>query len=174
MSGPREQPAEEPWWKNANQRVSPPPRMPPPPPAARPQPSVPHRERPPAQARNRHTRATPPRRKGAQLPLLIAVGFTAIGIAAVLLVVVLSRIDVLHGKVLDVSKAQAGVQRILLDPTDGYGVTNVSDVVCNNGDDPEIKRGGTFTCTAVVDGRKRDVLVVFQDDNGTYEVDRPR
>lgn len=95
-------------------------------------------------------------------------------VAAVLLTVVLSKFDVLHGKVLDVSKAEAGVQRILLDPTDGYGATNVSDIVCNNGDDPEIKKGGTFTCRAVVDGRKRDVLVVFLDDNGTYEVDRPR
>lgn len=56
---------------------------------------------------------------------------------------------------------------------DGYGATSVSDVECNNGEDPEIKKGGTFTCD-VVDGRKRTVLVVFQDDNGAYEVDRPR
>ncbi len=47
-------------------------------------------------------------------------------------------------------------------------------VVCNNGDDPEIEKGGTFTCEVIVDGRKRQVLAVFQDDNGTYEVDRPR
>ncbi len=170
-----EPPAEEPWWKNANQRVPPPPRMPSPPRAARPpQPSALQPERPPAPARTRHARATPPRRKNAHLPLSIAVGVVAIAIAAVLLLVVLSRLDVLQGKVLDVSKAEAGVQRILLDPTDGYGATNVSEVVCNNGHDPEIRRGGIFTCKVVVDGRKRDVLVVFQDDNGTYEVDRPR
>ena len=105
---------------------------------------------------------------------MIAVGVVAISIAAILLTVVLSSFDVLKGKVLNVSKAQAGVQRILTDPVDGYGATSVSDVVCNDGDDPEIKKGATFTCEVVVDGRKRHVLVVFQDDNGTYEVDRPR
>ena len=86
----------------------------------------------------------------------------------------LSRFDVLKGKVLDVSKAEAGVQRVLLDREVGYSATNVSDVECNDGKDPEIKKGASFTCEVVVEGRKRNVLVVFQDDNGTYEVDRPR
>jgi hypothetical protein len=81
---------------------------------------------------------------------------------------------VLKGKVLDVSKAEAGVQRVLLDREVGYSATNVSDVECNDGKDPEIKKGASFTCEVVVEGRKRNVLVVFQDDNGTYEVDRPR
>ena len=106
--------------------------------------------------------------------MLIAVGVIAIAAAAVLLWVVLSGIDVLKGKVLDLSRAEAGVRRILTDPVDGYGATTVSDVECNNGRDPRITKGGTFTCDVVVDGRKRTVLVVFQDDNGTYEVDRPR
>jgi hypothetical protein len=106
--------------------------------------------------------------------LLIAVGVIAISAGVIGIIFGLSRFDVLQGNVLNVSKAEAGVQRILLDPADGYGVTSVTDVVCNNGDDPEIKKGGTFTCEVIVDGRKRQVLVVFQDDNGTYEVDRPR
>ena len=114
-----------------------------------------------------------PRSRG-QVPLPIAVGVVAISVAAVLLWAVLSSFDGLKGKVLNVSKAEAGVQRILTDPVDGYGATSVSDVECNNGDDPEVKKGGTFTCNVVVDGRKRTVLVVFRDDNGTYEVDRPR
>ena len=105
---------------------------------------------------------------------MIAVGVIAISAGAVGLMVGLSRFDVLKGKVLDVSKAEAGVAQILANPVDGYAATNVTDVVCNNGDDPEIKKGGTFTCEVVVDGRKRQVLAVFQDDNGTYEVDRPR
>ena len=67
----------------------------------------------------------------------------------------LSRFDVLKGKVLDVSKAEAGVQRVLLDREVGYSATNVSDVECNNGNDPEIKKGASFTCEVVVDGRKR-------------------
>jgi hypothetical protein len=106
--------------------------------------------------------------------LLIAVGVIAISAGAIGMMVGLSRFDVLKGKVLNVSKAESGVQRILVDPADGYGATSVTNVVCNNGNDPEIKKGATFTCDVVVDGRKRQVLVVFQDDEGTYEVDRPR
>jgi len=106
--------------------------------------------------------------------VLGAVAVIAIATGAVGLFIGLSRFDVLRGKVLNVSRAEAGVQRILLDPDDGYGATNVSDVVCNDGNDPEIRKGASFTCTAVVDGRKRQVLVVFSDDDGNYEVDRPR
>jgi hypothetical protein len=86
----------------------------------------------------------------------------------------LSSFGVVKGDVLDVSKAEAGVQRILVDPVEGYGATSVTDVVCNDGADPEIKKGSTFTCEVVVDGRKRRVLVAFTDDRGTYEVDRAR
>ncbi|HEV7853317.1 MAG TPA: DUF4333 domain-containing protein [Mycobacterium sp.] len=168
-------PPVEPWWKNANQRIPSPPRTPSPPPVPRPaKPPVDRNGRAPAPARNRHARPTSARQKSGQLALLIAVGVVAISVAAVLLMVVLSRFDVLKHKVLNVSKAEAGVARILADPTDGYGATNISDVVCNNGDDPEVKKGGTFTCEVVVGGQKRQVLVVFQDDKGTYEVDRPR
>ena len=103
-----------------------------------------------------------------------AVGVIAITAGAVGLMAGLSKFDVLKGKVLDVSKAEAGVQRVLLDREVGYSATNVSDVECNDGKSPEIKKGASFTCEVVVEGRKRNVLVVFQDDNGTYEVDRPR
>ncbi len=105
---------------------------------------------------------------------MIAVAVIAIAAAVAGLMVGLSGLDVLKGKVLDVSKAEAGVRRILVDPVDGYSAASVTDIVCNNGDDPEIRKGATFTCTVVVDGRKRQVLVAFSDDNGTYEVDRPR
>lgn len=106
--------------------------------------------------------------------LLVVIGVIAISAGVIGIMVGLSSFDVLKGKVLNVSTAEAGVQRILVDPAEGYGATSVTDVVCNNGDDPEIRKGGTFTCDVIVDGRKRQVLVVFQDDNGTYEVDRPR
>jgi hypothetical protein len=163
---------EEPWWKNVNTRVPQPPK-----PAQR----APAKKPPPIQASekaavpvaSRHSRGSA-RRKGAQLPMLIAVAVIAIAGAAVLVLVGLSRIDVLKGKVLDVSQAEAGVRRILTDQIDGYGATNVTDVACNGGADPHIRKGGTFGCDVVVDGRKRHVLVAFQDDNGTYEVDRPR
>jgi uncharacterized protein DUF4333 len=106
--------------------------------------------------------------------VLIGIGAVAILAGVAGLFLGLSKLDVLRGKALDVSRAEAGVQRILVDPVDGYGVTSVSDVVCNHGANPEIKKGATFTCDVIVDGRKRQVLAVFSDDNGTYAVDRPR
>jgi hypothetical protein len=75
---------------------------------------------------------------------------------------------------LDVSKAQAGVQQILTDPVNGYGLQNVSDVKCNNGDNPSAGKGDSFTCQVNVNGAKRNVNVVVVDDNGTYEIDRPK
>lgn len=169
---------EEPWWKNANKRPTPPPPPPMPAPPPRPsppqrQPNPPPRAQPSAPARNRHAKAAQARNRG-NVALLGALGVMAIAVAAVVVMVGLSGFDAFTGKVLDVSKAENGVQRILLDPNDGYGATNVSDVECNGGNDPEVKKGASFTCDVVVDGRQRQVLVVFQDDDGTYEVDRPR
>jgi hypothetical protein len=75
---------------------------------------------------------------------------------------------------LDVNKAQQGVQQILTDESNGYGAKNVSDVKCNNGTNPTVKKGDTFTCEVSIDGTKRQVTVTFQDDKGTYEVGRPK
>ncbi|MGU3499241.1 DUF4333 domain-containing protein [Mycobacterium sp. C31M] len=75
---------------------------------------------------------------------------------------------------LDVDAAQTGVQQILTDEANGYGAKNVRDVSCNGGVSPEVRKGDTFTCDVSVDGTKRQVTVTFQDDNGTYEVGRPK
>ncbi len=75
---------------------------------------------------------------------------------------------------LDVNKAQAGVQQILIDESNGYGAKNVKDVKCNNGANPTVKKGDTFNCEVSIDGTKRQVTVTFQDDKGTYEVGRPK
>ena len=75
---------------------------------------------------------------------------------------------------LDVNAAQSGVQKILTDETNGYGAKNVKDVKCNNGQNPTVKKGDTFTCEVSIDGTKRQVTVTFQDDKGTYEVGRPK
>ena len=83
------------------------------------------------------------------------------------------RLALSEGKQLDVQTAQAGVQQILADPIKGYGAKNVTDVRCNNGRNPIAKQGSSFTCEVNIDGTPRTVTVVFQDDNGTYEVDRP-
>ncbi|MGY4712131.1 DUF4333 domain-containing protein [Mycolicibacterium sp. CBM1] len=75
---------------------------------------------------------------------------------------------------LDITKAQQGVQQILTDETNGYGAKNVKDVKCNNGQNPTVKKGDTFNCEVSIDGTKRQVTVTFQDNNGTYEVGRPK
>ena len=75
---------------------------------------------------------------------------------------------------LDVNAAQSGVQQILTDESNGYGAKNVKDVKCNNGESPTVKKGDTFDCEVSIDGTKRQVTVTFQDNNGTYEVGRPK
>jgi hypothetical protein len=112
--------------------------------------------------------------KRSRRKIMIAAGLLIVAAEVIGLAFGLSKLDLIRDRVLDVSKAQAGVRQILMDPRDGYGAENVTTVVCNNGRDPMIQKGGTFTCEVVVDGRKRVVTAVFQDDSGTYEVDRPR
>src|ERR1700727_245649 len=75
---------------------------------------------------------------------------------------------------LDVGKAEAGVQQILTDSTNGYGAKNVKDVKCNSGQHPTRKNGASFDCDVSIDGTKRQVTVTFQDNRGTYEVGRPK
>jgi uncharacterized protein DUF4333 len=74
---------------------------------------------------------------------------------------------------LDISKVQTGVQQVLTDQLHGYGAKNVKDVTCNNGKNPTVKKGDTFTCEASIDGTKRQVTITLQDENGNYEVGRP-
>jgi hypothetical protein len=106
--------------------------------------------------------------------LLITGGVILGVIVALALVLGLLGFGAFNRQVLDVNKAQEAVKRVITDPTAGYGVDNVTDVNCNNGDNPSAKKGDTFTCQVTVDGKKRHVTAVFIDDNGTYEVDRPR
>jgi Domain of unknown function (DUF4333) len=75
---------------------------------------------------------------------------------------------------LDVTKAQQGVQQILTDQTSGYGVKKADNIKCNNGQNPTVKKGDSFTCDVSVDGQHKQVTVTFQDNNGTYEVGRPK
>jgi len=75
---------------------------------------------------------------------------------------------------LDVNKAQAGVTQILTDPKNGYGAKNVKDVTCNNGQNPTVKKGDTFTCDVTINGAKWHVTVTFHDDKGAYEVGPPQ
>lgn len=77
-------------------------------------------------------------------------------------------------RVLDIAAAERQVELIVREPLEGYGAATVTAVSCNNGVNPTIQKGATFSCDAVVDGTPRQIAVVFQDDAGTFAVDRPR
>ncbi|GAA1221514.1 hypothetical protein GCM10009632_47000 [Mycolicibacterium alvei] len=84
-----------------------------------------------------------------------------------------SRADT-NGTRLDVRQAEAGVAQILTDPINGYGANRVAAVACNNGKNPVVRVGSTFTCAVEINNTLRRVIVEFTDDNGTYAVDGPR
>jgi hypothetical protein len=102
------------------------------------------------------------------------VGLLAAVIIAVVLVLGFWKPGFFVTTKLDVGAAQTGVAQILSDEANGYGAKNVKDVKCNNGASPTVKKGDTFDCEVSIDGTKRRVTVTFQDDNGTYEVGRPK
>ncbi|MGZ8802126.1 MAG: DUF4333 domain-containing protein [Mycobacterium sp.] len=102
------------------------------------------------------------------------IGLLAAVIVAVVLVLGFWKPGFFVTTKLDVNAAQDGVEQILTDETNGYGAKNVNDVKCNNGVSPTVKKGDTFNCEVSIDGTKRQVTVTFQDDNGTYEVGRPK
>ncbi len=117
----------------------------------------------------------PPAGRGSRRGLIATViGVFAVIVVAVVLVLGFWAPGFFVTTKLDVKKAQAGVQQILTDETNGYGAKNVKDVSCNNGKDPTVKKGDTFTCDVSIDGTKRHVTVTFQDNKGTYEVGRPQ
>lgn len=84
-----------------------------------------------------------------------------------------SRSDV-TGTRLDVRRAEAGVAQILSDPINGYGANRVVAVACNDGKNPVVRAGATFTCAVEINDTMRRVIVEFTDNNGTYAVDGPR
>ncbi|MDD7812482.1 DUF4333 domain-containing protein [Mycobacterium sp. CSUR Q5927] len=107
--------------------------------------------------------------------MLIGAGITGLLALALLLTLVLRGVVGGSGTVqLDVGHAQDGVRGVLTDPINGYGREQVGDVRCNNGVNPTVRKGSTFTCAVTVDGARRQVLVEFTDNAGTYAVDRPR
>jgi hypothetical protein len=172
-------PTEPPWWQQIRRQTPPPPGY-----TAEPQ-SPPYQQ--PAhpsvqQAAAQQGPYYPPQyvQQPAAQPkrstrwLLIAGGVLAGAIVAAVVVVGLLVFGEFGGQVLNVSKAQEAVKQVITDPIAGYGIDNVTDVNCNNGKNPTAKKGDSFTCEVTVDGKKHQVRAVFIDDNGTYEVDRPR
>jgi Domain of unknown function (DUF4333) len=119
--------------------------------------------------------APPGKRSRSSLAIILGiVGVLGVIIVAAVLVMGFWKPGFFVTTKLDVNKAQAGVQQILTDQTNGYGVKSADNVKCNNGQDPTVKKGDTFTCDVSVDGQHKQVTVTFQDNTGTYEVGRPK
>jgi hypothetical protein len=118
---------------------------------------------------NQH-RSAPPRRKHSWL--LYGGALTTV-VVAVILIVGFASPGIFLVRKLDITQAQAGVERILSDPA-GYGARHVSNVTCNDGHSPIIHKGETFTCEATIDRVRQVFVVTFIDDAGSYQVGRPQ
>lgn len=77
-------------------------------------------------------------------------------------------------KKVPVASVQTEVQQLLADRITGYNASDIKDVKCNNGQDPTVKKGGSFNCDVTVRGKPHQLKVTFADDNGTYEVGIPQ
>lgn len=115
-----------------------------------------------------------PQKSGSGKAIVAVLGVLAVVIIAAVAVTGFWKPGFFVTTQLDINKAQEGVQAILEDETNGYGAKNVSDVVCNDGNNPEVKKGDTFTCQVSIDNTHREVTVTFLDDEGKYEVGRPK
>jgi hypothetical protein len=169
---------ETPWWQKPTEVIATPPVTPaqqPPPPPASPRAGTPQYPQPyghgqPAQPGQLAPAATTTG-KGSKGKVVLIVAIIG-GIVAVVLVLAL--IGLLSAKTLDVNSVQAGVQQALKDPVTGYGSDDIKDVRCNNGQNPMVGKGDSFTCEVSVMGKKRQVTATFLDDNGTYQVGLPQ
>lgn len=77
-------------------------------------------------------------------------------------------------KKIAVAGVQTEVQQILADRITGYNPDDIKDVKCNNGQDPTVKEGGSFTCDVDVRGKQHQLTVTFPDNSGAYEVGLPQ
>jgi hypothetical protein len=68
-------------------------------------------------------------------------------------------------KVFDNVAVESGIRSVL---APGHQIDNVSCPA-----DRPVKAGTTFTCTATVDGQKKNIVITAKDDNGKYEVAQP-
>lgn len=181
MSGP-----EQPWWARPGGAPVPGNTPPPAPRPPRPAWTPPPRQPSPHQQPHQHVRPAPPPRppqpqshpkpkarfSGRRAQIGAAVAAAAVAVIGVGLWV-WSRADS-TGTRLDVRQAEAGVAQILSDPINGYGANRVVAVACNDGKNPLVRTGATFTCAVEINDTLRRVIVEFTDNNGTYAVDGPR
>lgn len=113
-----------------------------------------------------------PAKPGPSKQLLVIIGAVAV-LVILVLILGFGKPGFFKSKELNVVAAQKGVQDVLSDNVSGYGAAHVGDVVCNNGQNPKVKKGATFTCEVKIDGTTRQVTATFVDDTGSYQVSRP-
>lgn len=94
--------------------------------------------------------------------------------AAAFLVLGLWKPGFLNTTKLDLTIAQRNIEQLLSDRTNGYGLTGVADVKCNNGENPTVRPGATFTCTVSIGGSPHQVTVTFDNSAGDYTVSLPQ
>jgi hypothetical protein len=104
------------------------------------------------------------------IPAISAVVLSAV---AVLLVVRAGPVKFRTADKLNITAAEAGVRNVLTDATTGYGLAGVNGVSCNQGVEPTVVKGTTFTCDLTINGHQAQTTVTFVDDDGTYSVGRP-
>jgi hypothetical protein len=105
---------------------------------------------------------------------LVIGGAIAALLVAVFLITALWAPGFLRSHTLDIAAADHDVAAILSDSSTGYGLTSVTGVTCNDGKNPAIKQGATFTCDVTVDGAHRKLTATFTDDAGTFTITRPQ
>jgi len=76
-------------------------------------------------------------------------------------------------KRLDLGEAERAITALLADPANSFG-TSVTDVRCNGGHAPAVRRGTTFSCQVLVDGNTKQVRATFTDDAGDFQVSAPQ
>ena len=79
----------------------------------------------------------------------------------------------LRTRILDVHATEERVTYVLTDPAAGYGLTAVADMVCNDGTDPVVRAGATFTCSFTIDGSEYQLEVTTPDNSGVFWVGTP-
>lgn len=118
--------------------------------------------------------ASPPSRRVARTKRASQVGAAAaVGIAA-FLILGLWKPGFLNTTKLDITVAQRSIEQLLSDKANGYGLGAVSDVTCNNSQNPTVRAGATFTCTVRISGIPRRVNVTFDNSSGDYTVSPPQ
>ena len=120
------------------------------------------------------TPAVPAKAGGSGLKVVLIVAAVTAVIGGVVAALWVSGVFNRETKKLAIAGVQTEVQKILVDRVTGYTSSDIKNVTCNNGQDPTVKQGGTFTCNVTDRGKQHQLTVTFIDGNGTYEVGLPQ